>query len=188
MNKSVTFALLVFVAGQVCAGGYYKWTDKDGGLHFGSSSPPGVEAEDLNAKSQGDIDAKTVASEMSRSMPRKRSIKEIESDQLSFIGRGFEICGMLSVSSYYNYKWRNAQSEYLAFDLKDQNHDRATVYGVKYKFGDLRQIILHSPGEEVHGCWQLRIPMDRYDKDALQLLPELDPYAAIKVNRVQKNP
>ncbi len=78
-------------------------------------------------------------------------------------GKYLKITGLLTVSSYYDYGYRKAQSTHLAFTLKDSTGS-ANVYIRRGDFGEsVREQILQADDTRVRGMFVIRLNPDRYE-------------------------
>jgi hypothetical protein len=57
MRHTALFAILALSLALPATAQVYRWTDKDGKVHYSSQKPPDVEAKDLGIKSQNTLGA-----------------------------------------------------------------------------------------------------------------------------------
>jgi hypothetical protein len=101
-----------------------------------------------------------------------RSIKEVETDQISFLEVPFVINGVIELSSYYNYGYRDTQSSFFAFRLTDRS-GRANVYMWRNAASDeLRRQIL-AAGGRLRGSFTIAIRRDKFTQNASDIYAEL---------------
>lgn len=101
-----------------------------------------------------------------------RSIKEVETDQISFVEVPFVINGVMELSSYYNYGYRDTQPSYFAFRLIDRS-GRANVYMSRDAAADeLRRQILGAGGR-LRGSFTIVIRRDKFTLNASDIYAEL---------------
>ena len=100
-----------------------------------------------------------------------KTIREVESDQRSHIGKPFYLSGKLELSSYYNYGYSNAQGTHYAFRLTGLDNKDATLYMKRERAAGLRQQLLDSGGS-LDGLYLVVIDSARFD-DSLSLHLEL---------------
>jgi hypothetical protein len=74
-----------------------------------------------------------------------KTIKEVETDQVNFIGKPFVINGTIELSNYYNYGYANAQASHYSFKMSD-NSGSASVYLMRSSEIPLRESLLKAPG------------------------------------------
>jgi hypothetical protein len=87
----------------------------------------------------------------------------VAADQKSYIGKYLKITGLLSLSSSYDYGYRQAESTHLAFTLKDST-GVANVYARRAGFGEsVREQILRSDNKSLRGTFVIRMNPDRYE-------------------------
>lgn len=97
------------------------------------------------------------------SSARPVGIIDVATDQKSYVSKYLKITGLLSVSSYYDYGYRKAQSTHLAFTLKDSTGS-ANVYIRRGDFGEsVREQILQAADNRVRGTFVIRLNPDRYE-------------------------
>ena len=99
------------------------------------------------------------------------SIREVSTDQLSFIDKPFIISGAIEVSDYYNYGYREAQSTHYSFQLND-GKGICHAYMTRAKAADLRKQLLDAGGS-LKGRFAVVVSGKRYDNNVNGLLLEL---------------
>jgi hypothetical protein len=90
-----------------------------------------------------------------------KSIKEVETDQVNFIGKPFIINGTIEPSSFYNYGYGNAQTTHYSYEMRDASGKVAYVYlsrQSKYA-AQLREELLKAKGNVLRaGCLVTILP------------------------------
>lgn len=84
------------------------------------------------------------------------SLREMETDLPSFIGRTVLIEGKIDISDYFNYGYSGAGNTHYSFTLRDDS-GRGQCYGLREASDSLRQLILAHKGKPIAGVFQIRI-------------------------------
>lgn len=103
----------------------------------------------------------------------KRTIREVETDQRSFIEKPFVLKGTIEVASYYNYGYRKSQDTHFAFEFND-GKTRANLYMERDKAAGLRKQLLDADGS-LKGSFLVVIEQKRF-MDSSQLYLEILDY------------
>ena len=75
-----------------------------------------------------------------------KSIRDVATDQRSYIGKQFFLNGKIEVSNYYNYGYGNSQDTHYAFKLTDDDGKTAYLYMLRENAAGLRNQILDAGG------------------------------------------
>ncbi|MCE0497209.1 MAG: hypothetical protein LV481_04600 [Methylacidiphilales bacterium] len=94
---------------------------------------------------------------------RTLTIKEVETDQSSFVGRKFIIQGSISLSTNYNYGYMNLETTHYSFQI-DQGGHTAYAYAPKIlpSAVKIRNALLATDGP-LDGCFEVEIDPARFD-------------------------
>ena len=107
-----------------------------------------------------------------------RTIKEVETDQLNFIGKPVIFVGEVDVSNYYNFGYNEAAATHFAFIITTDT-GFASVYMERSnpKAQSLRRKII-SRGESLQGAFGVKINPKRFQKyqEGQTLLADLITY------------
>jgi hypothetical protein len=79
------------------------------------------DAFDKSASSKPSYSTTTANTGRAERRQNLKTIKEIETDQISFVGVPVVINGVIELSSYYNCGYRDTQPSYFAFRLFDRS-------------------------------------------------------------------
>jgi len=90
-----------------------------------------------------------------------KTIREVATDQRSYIGKPFLLKGSIEVSSYYNYGYANAQATHYTFELNDGNQS-AQLYMQRDKAEALRKRLLDAGGS-LNGVFLVVIDPERFN-------------------------
>ena len=102
------------------------------------------------------------------------SIREVETDQLSFLDKPFVMTGSIEVSSYYNWGYRGAESTHYSFDLRN-DRKRCHAFMERTRATELRKQLLAADGS-LKGRFLVVISRQRFEKSSGELLLELLDY------------
>ncbi|MFA7302077.1 MAG: hypothetical protein WC069_07230, partial [Candidatus Shapirobacteria bacterium] len=89
-----------------------------------------------------------------------RSIKEVETDQPRFIDQKVTVEGDVTLATYYNYRYRQAQATHYSVMIKDQD-GWLHAYIPKAKGEALRAVLLEKT--TARGLFTITIPRARYE-------------------------
>jgi hypothetical protein len=117
--------------------------------------------------------AKAHANALAYIQANTKTIKEVESDLSSFVGKPFIINGTISVSTYYNYQYTDKTDYFYSFEI-DQGSYSAYVYILKdAPLADkLRKRLLATDGG-LSGSFTVEIDPQLYESGQTQLLANL---------------
>jgi hypothetical protein len=90
-----------------------------------------------------------------------RTVREVESDQPSFLDQPFLLKGTIEIANYYNFGYDRAEQTHYSFTINDGSGGRCAAYMERGKAGDLRQQLL-SAGGPVKGLFTLVLLSQRY--------------------------
>ncbi len=97
-----------------------------------------------------------IAAELHTSPTAAVSIRELETDIPSFIGKTVLIAGKIDVSDYFNYGYMNAGNACYAFRFRNDS-GRADLYAPRAASADLRQQLLAAKEGSCWGIFAIRI-------------------------------
>lgn len=124
------------------------------------------------------------SSAIGKESAEKATIIEVETDQISYVGKPVVINGILMVRSDYVGGYRNAQHTHYAFMLRDEklSFNAAYVYMQRGDTADnLRKRLLANKGE-LEGTFTIKIIPGRFDKNISTLAAELIDYKLVDEN------
>lgn len=134
------------------------------------------------AQKKASFDAAAVAQEeqMKQFKNNTYSIKIVETDARSYIGKSFYLKGVIELSSYYNFRYMHAQDTHHSFkihdgDIRKNTWGMANAYLVKEKSEALRKKIIEAGGE-LEGIFKVTILPDRFDDSSSLNLELIDFY------------
>jgi len=93
------------------------------------------------------------------------TVREVDSDQLSFIDQPFVLRGTIEISSYYNYGYYHAQETHDAFEVVDNTRSACHAYMDREKAGKLREQLL-SAGGPLKGVFTVIILGGRFQRNS----------------------
>jgi hypothetical protein len=117
-------------------------------------------------------------SKVSSGEAEKRTLLEVSTDQLSFVGKPVEVTGTLEPISFYWSGYSQAQDTHLAFSIYKSGGGggRAFVYMRRGEAANkLRQTLLDKGGK-LEGSFVIEILKERYMKGDVGLIAELIDY------------
>lgn len=80
-----------------------------------------------------------------KAAPKVFTVKEVETDLPSFIGKTFILEGVIQVSDYYNYDYANAEKIVYSFTFQDET-GRGHLYQLRSDGEALRKQVLSAKG------------------------------------------
>src|SRR5262245_40853773 len=103
-----------------------------------------------------------------------KTIREVSSDQRTFLDQPFLLKGTIDVSGYYNYGYAEAERTHYAFEISDRLGSYCYAYMQRGENSEnLRQQLIQA-GRPLEGVFTVMIRSGRYKRDAgSQLLVEL---------------
>lgn len=109
------------------------------------------------AKAEAEATAKVVES-------MTRTIREVETDQPSYVGKPFMLHGTIDISSYYNCGYLDAEATHYAFEICQPKLGRyfAAAYMLRSNAEGLRKQILENGGP-IEGSFTVTILPSRYE-------------------------
>ena len=91
-----------------------------------------------------------------------KTIREVESDQINYLNQAIIFRGVMDLSSYYNFGYRDAQKTHYAFTIR-QGMDVAHAYMERERAANIRQQLLDAGGA-LKGNFSVLIIKQRYEK------------------------
>jgi len=101
------------------------------------------------------------------------TIREVETDQPSFLDQPFLLKGVIEVSDYYSWGYNRAQQTHYSFKINDGTGRRCNAFMERGKAGGLRQQLL-SAGGPIKGLFTVVLLGRRYEKNASLCVELLD--------------
>ena len=117
------------------------------------------QAEAAAAKQSAALAAKREAEEALWNS--KHTIREVRTDQLSFLDKPFAVDGSIEVDSYYNWGYRGAEPTHYSFELRSGG-PRSHLYMERTKAAALRKQLLDAGGS-LKGSFLVVVLKIRYD-------------------------
>jgi hypothetical protein len=104
-----------------------------------------------------------------------RTVREVESDQPSFLDQPFLLKGTIEISNYYNWGYQRAEQTHYSFRINDGTGHRCDAYMERGIAGELRQQLL-SAGGPLKGLFTVVLLRGRYEANASEVFVELLDY------------
>ncbi|MEI6806854.1 MAG: hypothetical protein WCK49_10190 [Myxococcaceae bacterium] len=121
-----------------------------------------IRAEIIAARRAASADAQKKAQEEFWKK-NTHSIREVRTDQISFLDKPFAMSGSIEVSDYYGYGYSEARKTHYSFELRDGT-GQCHVYMERDKSADLRKQLL-AAGGSLKGRFTVVILSKRHEKD-----------------------
>ena len=86
-----------------------------------------------------------------------KTVTQATIEQGEYKDRTMTICGTLTVSSYYNYEYREAQATYVAYKIKDDTGTAHLYAKRRSSAGDLWRNISKNGGK-IYGYFYVQVP------------------------------
>jgi DNA-directed RNA polymerase subunit RPC12/RpoP len=111
-----------------------------------------------------------------------KTIREIETDQVGFVGKILVIQGSIKPDTYFNFNYARAQTSHFSFRVEDGT-GTAHLYMERAKAGDVRRQLLDA-GKPLEGTFKIIIFPSRFDPQQNGLHAELLEVAPPVADRV----
>jgi hypothetical protein len=137
-----------------------------------------VAAQQRFAQEQAEQQQRAAAEDAARNRAEIKknahTLREVRSDQLSFLDKPFLIEGKIELGSYYNWGYRDTEPTHYSFELSTPD-GRCYAYMERAKAAALRQRLVDSGGA-LKGLFSVVILSSRYQQDSGEPLLELLDY------------
>jgi len=100
-----------------------------------------------------------------------KSIREIESDQHTFLDKEVSLSGTMDLDNYYNWGYAKAQEKYYSFLIKDKT-GIAHVYMERHLASGYREQLVEA-GRPLRGLFRIKITSERFNKNSGEIIAEL---------------
>ena len=101
-----------------------------------------------------------------------KTLKEIETDQLSFVSKPVIVQGKIELDSYYNFGYGDAQETHFSFNVTDSSGS-GYVYMLKRDAAGIRKQLLDAGGS-LRGVFKIEIRKERFQKGSRVFAELLD--------------
>jgi hypothetical protein len=143
-----------------------------------SNAAADVAAQQRFAQEQAEQQQRAAAEDAARKRAEVKknahTLREVRSDQLSFLDKPFLIEGEIELASYYNYGYRDTEPTHFSFELRTPDGE-CYAYMERAKAAALRQRLVDSGGA-LKGLFSVVILSSRYKESSGEPLLELLDY------------
>jgi hypothetical protein len=140
--------------------------------------PAKIEAE-AKEKAAADIAAAAARADQARQAAlayvrdNTKTIKEVETDQASFVGKMFIIEGSIALSTYYNYGYSECSITHYSFHITQGNREAYAYMAKGNPYAETLRKKLLASDDPLDGLFTVVIDPRRFNPDSGQLLVQL---------------